>query len=200
MKRYTYLATLALLTACEPQTDSFNESNAEALADNMEAQADNLEAMVDAAMGNADVADPPATLATAWAYSEETDKMRGAKNRLASVEATEPIRLDFPYGESSPKLNVRQDAKYGFDIFITANGQFLCRSYQNGTLSIKFDSGPVREWPCSEADGGSSEIVFFNSEQKMLSELKRAKTVIVEAPMYNAGRQQMTFNVKGLKW
>ena len=72
--------------------------------------------------------------------------------------------------------------------------------HNDDTLSIKFDDGPIREWSCAEADGGSSGIVFINNAGAFLAQLKKAKKVIIEAQMYEAGRQQMTFEVTGLKW
>lgn len=126
--------------------------------------------------------------------------MRGAMSKTATVAAVEPINLPWPYGESTPELNLRQDPKYGFDIFITANGQFLCRSYSNDTVSVKFDDGPITNWPCAGADGGSPEIVFINNDSGFLARLKKAQKVTIEAQMYQAGRQQMKFPVTGLKW
>ncbi|MCW3835938.1 hypothetical protein ACFQ1E_07795 [Sphingomonas canadensis] len=137
---------------------------------------------------------------TAWRYAEKKDEMRGSTQRIAQVEATEPIRLPFPYGESAPVLNIRQDPKYGFDIFITANGQFLCRSWDDDTISVKFDGGAIRNWACADADGGSSDIVFIVRARPFLAELKKAKRMIVEAEMYEAGRVQMKFDVAGLDW
>lgn len=193
MKIVFACAPLALVAGCVPPTDS----NADAASDNLEAMADNLEAMAEAMTapgGSGKSAE------SGWTYASEKDKMRGGTNKTATVSATEPIRLGFPYGESTPSLVVRQDAKYGFDIYLSANGQFLCRTYSNDTLSVKFDNGSIREWSCAEPESGSSEIVFINQAKRFLGELKKAKEVTIEAPMYEAGRQQMTFRVEGLKW
>lgn len=135
-----------------------------------------------------------------WQYEERVDEMRDATTKTAVLTASDPINLDFPYGQSYPRLIVRQDAKYGFDIILQANGQFLCRSYQGDTLSVKFDDGPIQTWPCNEADAGTSDIVFFNREQSFLSQLRGSRRLIVEAEMYNAGRQQMKFDTAGLRW
>lgn len=135
-----------------------------------------------------------------WSYSEKRDEMRGSVARFARLSALEPINLDFPYGESTPELVLRQDPKYGFDIYITANGQFLCRSYDDDTISVKFDDGGIEQWACGDAEGGSSDIIFVISAERFLAKLRKAKRLIVEADMYQAGRQQMKFEVAGLKW
>ncbi|MEP9401514.1 hypothetical protein [Sphingomonas sp. VNH70] len=188
----------ATLSACVPPTAG-NDAAADAASDNLEMMADNLEAVAAAMEADATAAGRTGS-ASGWSYSEDVDKMRGGKNKVASVSATEPIHLPFPYGESTPTLNIRRDTKFGFDIYVSANGQFLCRSYDDDSIAVKFDDGPVRDWRCAEADGGSSDIVFVLQAQKFLSEIKKAREVTIEAPMYEAGRQQMTFKVAGLKW
>jgi hypothetical protein len=202
MKKFTICALALAAGACNQPTpeQSATENNAAMVLAQMEAMAnrsgsaDSIDAMtaVDAA------ATPSAALG--WVYTEQTDKMRGAKNRRAVVDAIEPINLASPYGTSTPTLNIRQDAKYGFDIFIHANGQFLCRVYNNDTISVKFDSGEIEDWACADSDGGGSEIVFVTDAKSFLSRLKKSKEVTVEAQMYEAGRQQMTFKVAGLEW
>lgn len=195
MPREILIATALLaLAGCNVQPSN-TTAEADLAADNLEAMADNMDAMANEAIAAAS----PTTNSSGWIYNEKKDEMRGATTKTATVESSTPLNLDFPYGESTPRLHVRQDPKWGFDIFITANGPFLCRSYDD-TVSVKFDNGPIREWSCAEGDGGSSDIIFFNREQSFLAELKKAKKVIVEVSMYNAGRQQITFPVAGLKW
>ncbi|HEX2764741.1 MAG TPA: hypothetical protein VHM92_12975 [Allosphingosinicella sp.] len=135
-----------------------------------------------------------------WTYSETKDEMRGSIGRSARIDALAAISLGFPYGESTPQLVLRQDPKYGFDIYLTANGQFLCRSYDDDTISVKFDNGPIEQWACADAESGSSDIVFVVRAESFLAKLRKAKRLIVEADMYEAGRQQMKFEVGGLKW
>ena len=168
------VAVLLVLTmaACEyrtPEAQNVINAGDNAMAE-IAATADNLESAADAAMGA-----ETSSSKSGWQYNQSKDEMRGATGKVATTDALEPIRLPFPYGESTPSLTLRKDPKYGFDIFLRANGQFLCRSYNNDTVSVKFDGGPIREWSCAEADGGSSELVFINRESAFLAELKKAK-------------------------
>lgn len=139
---------------------------------------------------------PPA----GWTYSETKDEMRGSTGRFARLGARDPINLAFPYGQSTPELVLRRDPKYGFDVYLSANGQFLCRSYNNDTVSVKLDDGPIEEWACADAESGSSDIIFIVRAESFLAKLRKAKRLIIEADMYQAGRQQMTFDVAGLIW
>ncbi len=165
------------------------------------ADAENTLAAVDALLSDNSLdSASDAISAAGWTYSEKEDEMRGSVSRFARLGASEPISLDFPYGESTPELVIRQDPKYGFDIYITANGQFLCRSYDNDTVSVKFDDGEIEQWACGDAESGSSDILFIINAESFLAKLRKAKRIIVEADMYQAGRQQMAFDVKSLKW
>jgi hypothetical protein len=197
MKNLACFVALAGVGACTPPPTSTN-NQIEATVTNMEARADEYEKAADATLAKLDPS--PSPTSSNWSYSEQKDEMRGAVTKTARVSATKPIHLDFPYGESTPELVIRQDPKFGFDIYVTANGQFLCRSYDDDVVSVKFDSGPITSWACAEADGGSSDIVFISNGRSFLAKLKKAKKVIIEADMYEAGRQQMTFDVGGLEW
>lgn len=137
---------------------------------------------------------------SAWTYTERKDEMRGGSMKIATIAASEPLNLDAPYGQTTPELNVRRDPKFGFDIYLTSEGQPLCRSYRNDTISVKFDNGPIKEWSCAEASDGSPGIVFFNREQSFLSAIKKAKKLTMEVNYYNSGRQQITFAVADLRW
>lgn len=200
MQRLLCIAVVAALTACAPP-DLTNDSAVDAASDALEKEADNVLALANATLAEGDaLATASGNAGSGWTYTESEDKMRGGVTKIARVNAMEPIRLSFPYGESTPTLNVRQDTKWGFDIFLTANGQFLCRTYNDDTISVKFDTGPIREWACADADGGSSDVLFVRESKRFLTEIKKAKEVTIEAPMYEAGRQQMTFRLAGLKW
>ena len=192
------IAILALLaTSCAPapsnDTAASLDNSALVLEDPMMAALDN------AALADATAA-PKAVESGGWTYSETKDEMRGSVARFARIAAKEAISLPFPYGESTPQLTLRRDPKYGFDIFISANGQFLCRSWDDDTISVKFDDGGIEEWACADAESGSSDIVFITGAEAFLAKLKRSKRIIVEADMYEAGRQQMSFDVADLKW
>jgi hypothetical protein len=143
---------------------------------------------------------PETESAPGWVYDTKADEMRGGIRKLAQVSASQSLSLGFPYGETTPILNVRQDPKYGFDIFITSDGQPLCRSYQDDTVSVKFDTGPVQEWRCGEAEDGSPGILFFLNPRALITKIKGSEKMAVEVNYYDNGRQQFSFPVKGLVW
>lgn len=190
---------LILLGGCEAQPQSNVAATAveDPMMSNLDATALNdLDASIDNLLAEA----PPEAPQTGWSYSEKKDEMRGNTARFARLSARDQIHLDFPYGASTPELALRQDPKYGFDIYLSANGQFLCRSWDDDTISVKFDDGPIESWACADAESGSSDIIFITAAERFLAKLRKAKRVVIEADMYQAGRQQMSFDVAGLEW
>lgn len=200
MKKATMgCAALLMLGACVPPSANNSPKNAaaDAAADRIMANADDTANAADLA---AEAAKPAETAGPGWSYSTSEDKMRGATGRTATLASTDTLSLGFPYGETTPELTIRQDPKFGFDIYFTSEGQPQCDDYSNPTVSVKFDNEPVREWGCNRAADGSPGIVFFDSEKTLLAKLKTAKTMMVEVNYYDAGRQQFSFPVAGLKW
>lgn len=136
-----------------------------------------------------------------WKYSTEKDEMRGGESRFAQVDASDTIKLDFPYGEQRGQILIRQSPKFGFDILVgVPSGQIMCNSYSNSYISVKFDEGPVRRYGCTDASDGSNNMVFIQGAKGFLSNLKASKRVVIEAEFFQNGLQQMAFNSSNLKW
>jgi len=136
-----------------------------------------------------------------WAYSTNKDEMRGSETKYAQLEGSNTIKLDFPYGEQRGKILVRQSAQFGFDILVGVDsGQILCHSYQNSYISVKFDSGPIKRYGCTDASDGTNNMVFLKDPKGFLSNLKASKKAIIEAEFFQNGVQQLTFDTAGLQW
>ncbi|WP_421839416.1 hypothetical protein [Novosphingobium sp.] len=154
-----------------------------------------------ATTGSAATAPAGAEEVTAWVYQTKKDEMRGGEDRFAQVDALEPIKLDFPYGEQTGQILVRQSSKFGFDILVgVPSGQILCNSFQNTHVSVKFDNGPVQKFACTDANDGSNNMVFIENSKSFLSQLKKSRKTVVEAEFFQNGLQQMTFNTANLNW
>jgi len=46
----------------------------------------------------------------------------------------------------------------------------------------------------------SSDVIFLSPESKIIDKLKKAKKVVIEPEFYQAGYQQVSFDVSGLEW
>ncbi len=142
----------------------------------------------------------PATTSK-WSYQDTSDKMRGTKGRIASIDANEELDFDFPFnGGSTASLNLRRDRR-GQNVYLrVSKGQFLCNSFSNSSVAVRFDGGPIKQFSCSDTADGSSDTIFLNGESKFVSELKHAKHVTIEAMFFQAGAKQMSFDTAGLDW
>ena len=148
------------------------------------------------------VVEEPEILSSNWEYDESEDEMRGETSYFASNESMNTVELQFPY-QGGTRLNIllRDNAKHGKDImFIVNKGQIFC-GYQDCHVNIKFDDGEVQRYETTEAEAGSSEVLFLtNNIGGFVKKLKNSKTVTVEVNFYNHGAEQFKFDVYGLEW
>jgi len=135
-----------------------------------------------------------------WTYSSSTDDMRGTTTRFANIESDNQLNFGFPYGRHTPRLSVRERPTDGLNIIVVVDGQFICSSYSDDTVAVKFDDGPITNYRCTTASDGSANTLFIQDEKGFLAKLQRAKTVIIEAEFFKQGNQQMTFSTGGLNW
>ena len=146
------------------------------------------------------VGSAPSKPATKWSYSSDTDKMRGTVTKYARLESENELQFGFPYDGGTATLLLRSRPEDGLNVLLQIEGQFICHSYSNDTIAVKFDEGPIRNFGCSEPQAGGTGLLFIDQESRFVTALKRAKTVIIEAQFYQSGRKQMEFDVRGLNW
>jgi hypothetical protein len=151
--------------------------------------------------------DTPGTVAVArnlnWQYQSSKDEMRGTVSKWATIDSETELALNPPYdGANVASLMVD---KSGGAILSVTKGQLLCR-YENGTVTIKFDNGPVWNYPCSSPTNGDSTTLYIQSQydaadgqpKDPLDGLAKADTVTIEVELYSNGLRQLTFHVAGL--
>lgn len=147
------------------------------------------------------LSEPPA-IASSWQYNESVDEMRGESSYFAINKSTNTVTLDFPYGEGV-ELNIiiRDDAQHGQDVLFAVNkGQLFC-SYQDCYVTVKFDDGAVQKIAATEAEAGSSEVLFLAEDvASFVEKLKNSNMVMVEVNFFDHGNEQFKFNVSGLEW
>jgi TonB family protein len=134
-----------------------------------------------------------------WKYETSHDKMRGTTTRYARLESQTVLRFGFPYGPGRPTLMLRETPSDGLNVMILVHGQFLCNSYSGESVAVKFDTGPIEEFGCSEPTTGTG-VLFIEDEDRFLSGLQKAKHIIVEPQFFEYGKQQVEFDVSGLNW
>lgn len=152
---------------------------------------------------------PPPT----WRYSVERDAMRGTSQTTACIRASTRVSLPAPYRTQAPLLCVRGDTVF---MTLPAGGQFL--TTDDGKVSV--DGGEVDTFEMTGPSDGSYDTIFFDRQAgpesiagfrqadyekavaalpPLASQIRSGRRVIVEVAFYRAGRQQVTFDVAGLK-
>jgi hypothetical protein len=138
--------------------------------------------------------------ATKWTYSEDVDQMRGTKTRYASLTSEDEQTFSFPYEGGHAELMIRQRPSDGLNFILSIKGQFMCNQFSNSTVAVKFDKGPVQRYTCVEPSDGRTGEIFIEGGRRFLAQLKKTKTVVIEAEFYQQGDRQMTFDARGLQW
>lgn len=137
-----------------------------------------------------------------WTYSQDEDKVRGGVTYYAETISTNSIAQSFPYSDTTTmKVTVRKSPAYGTDVLLTiSSGQMMCPSYDGCSGTVRFDDGPAQRISFNGPADNSSDTVFVVGAKGFISKMKRAKRVVIEKTLYQAGNPQFTFEVEGLKW
>ena len=136
---------------------------------------------------------------TQWNYSASEEKMTGGTTYGASVSSSNTVTFGFPYnGEQNAHLNIRTDPKYGKDIiFSIEKGQFLCHSYEDCSVLVRFDKEkPLTFSGVGPADN-STETIFIRNYDRFVSKMQKAKIVRISANIYQQGAPIFEFDVSG---
>lgn len=135
-----------------------------------------------------------------WTYSQSVDEM-GRKRRFANKSSTNTFELDFPYqGIQRGTMTLRLINNSGLSIMITIEkGQILC-GFDNCSVPVRFDDGPIQHYSASPSSSHDATILFINNEARFLSSLKKSKKVVVEPNIYQHGPTPLVFEVGGFEW
>ncbi|MEJ1933765.1 hypothetical protein WDZ92_26485 [Nostoc sp. NIES-2111] len=134
-----------------------------------------------------------------WQYHQKTDELRGTTRAFASVTSDNTVALSWPTGDVVPELVLRLDDPQTVKAYIyVEKAQLICGPYD--VITVRFDSGPVEEYGCHNADAGMMDTAFIQEPMRFLGRLKASSSVLVEANFYRDGAQQFAFPVGNLAW
>ena len=136
-----------------------------------------------------------------WEYSENEDKINDSKMYHAILEAKDKIQLDFPYnGGQIASLHVRNWNGENNVMFEISKGQIVSSSFRDNFIKIKFGDNKAQTYTFSKPADGSSDVIFLDSPNSVIKNLKKASTTIMEVEFYQNGIRQIEFNTNGLVW
>lgn len=134
-----------------------------------------------------------------WSYDEATDQMRGITTKYATTQSDEGFPSIFGFGHKSTTLAVHKE-KHGYQVELqNDNLQFTCNNFSDTYVSVKFDTGPIQRYGCTDSVGNKFGVAFVIPGSRFVQKLRTSKKVVVEAEIYQKGNVQMTFEVDGLK-
>ncbi len=202
------LLTFVALVASQPSSHPATYPDNVALSDDLanieaaanadtQAAADAIDKALEAAGG-----DQASAQTARWIYSEDVDKVRGATSYYARSTSTNTIHLNPPYDpDTSMTLTVRRAPAYGTDVVLTiSSGQMMCPSYEGCSGTVSFDGGAPQRISFSGPADNSSDTIFVDGAPSFIAKLKKAKILVIEKTLYEAGDAQFEFDVQGLKW
>lgn len=137
-----------------------------------------------------------------WIFNNSEDEMRNTTDVWASLESDNMVNFDFPYdGGSTLTITVRYMRKSDVLLKISS-GQFIGNDITGDNyVTVKFNNGSPKRYYFNEPSDGSTDCIFINKKSNFISNLRKAKVIMIEAPFYNAGDQVFQFHVdKPLNW
>ena len=135
-----------------------------------------------------------------WQY-KQTVNQEGETIYKASLDSPTLLQFGFPYtGGSTAALTIRQRQQQQATVYLqVANGQFN-RSFQGGTVRIRFDGKPAVTYAYSAAENGSATIIFLDEAGKLIRQLKASQRMVIDVVFYGQGNRQIEFRTAGLNW
>lgn len=128
--------------------------------------------------------------------------MRKRTDEFASLSSENEQDFSFPYaGGSHLNLQLQKFRKPETEVLLRLEkGQFICHSFTGGSVSVRFDDGPIRKFACSDTADADTSTIFLSPAGSFLAALKKSSTVTIEAEFFQEGVRQFTFDTRGLKW
>jgi len=138
---------------------------------------------------------------TKWTYSEHADEMGRGTTKLAQIVSSNTVRFGFPYeGETHATVKLRKSPKYGQDVMLRVErGQFVS-SYTSKSVTVRFDDGELWNFDVGEPADGTTGLLFIRDNEEFISQLRKARSLKIEADFYGQGPRVFEFDVHGLDW
>jgi hypothetical protein len=135
----------------------------------------------------------------AWTYESSEDPMTGRSSHRAWIRSTNTLGFDFPYeGAQRGRLVVRTHPQYGKDVILQIDkGQFLCSSYMDCRVLVRFDDAPAERYAGAEPADNSTTSVFIRNHDRFLQRLRSARRVRIQVNVYQEGAPVFEFDVGG---
>lgn len=133
-----------------------------------------------------------------WSYNEYSD-MHG-KAFYAEVTSTNSVTFGFPYAGGTATLTIRNHPKYGTDVYLHVEGQFVCHASDDCVVMVKFDEGKPSKFSAAGPADYSSDTLFIQNAKRFIAAARKAKKVTIEATFFQEGDRQFVFPIQNFAW
>ena len=140
---------------------------------------------------------------TTWLYHERQEPMGRGTIKSALVVSTNAVTFQFPYGgPQSAIFQLRTHPTWGKDVLLRLDrAQFLCHTFDDSCrVTVRIDGGKPQTFRAVGPADHSTETLFIRGYDQLLSQLRKAKKLQVEAMFYRDGYHVFEFDVAGLTW
>lgn len=116
---------------------------------------------------------------------------------FAQVKSSNTVTFDSPYdGPQHGTLTIRTHPRHGKDVVLSIErGQFLCRSYEDCNILVRFDDEKASTYSAVGPADNSSESIFLRNYQRFVAGMLKAKRVRISAEIYQEGSPVFEFDV-----
>jgi hypothetical protein len=149
---------------------------------------------------SAPISPPPAPEpGSQWSYSQDADPMGKGITQYAHVLSSNTVTFDSPYdGPQQATLTLRSHPRHGKDVILRIErGQFLCRSYEDCSVLVRFDDQKALTYSGVGPADNSTETVFIRNYPRFLASMLKAKRVRISTEIYQEGTPVFEFDVSG---
>jgi hypothetical protein len=135
-----------------------------------------------------------------WQTETTTDKMSGKSATRRSALSINSFNLSFPYqGQQHARLIVRKHPRWGLDVLVEIErGQLIC-DFDDCTINVRFDDGPIKAYRVNKPSDQSSETFFIANTSPFLAQLSKAKKTFVELTFFQSSSHTVEFLTEGFE-
>ncbi len=153
---------------------------------------------------NSNQSEPEVSVATKqqtkWVYTSDKNEMDDTETFYAQIEANDKLSFDFPYGEETASLIIRNMSNNNEVLLSITNGQFLSNLMGDRFIKVRFDEDNAKNISYLDPSDGSTTVIFINEPDKFIARLKTAKRLLIESEFFNEGNRTMKFDTQGFSW
>jgi len=145
-----------------------------------------------------------------WYQSYDSDEMRGTSTRFIQTRSDNSVDFSFPYNGGARMSIILRSKKTQLKagqqpsslkpaevLLVMDKGQFICSSYDDCSVSVKFDSGKVLQYSVSKSADADSKVFFIDNAQSFIKNISTHKSLIIEADFFQEGSKQFKFDLSG---